>query len=1182
MTNLTPYLTRAVLDEPHRLSDAAWAGHIPFAFWLIENLAPRRLVELGTHTGNSYSAFCQAIAAHRTPCEAFAVDTWQGDAHAGQYGDEVYGEFSAYHHVRYASFSTLLRMTFDEAQPSFADGSIDLLHIDGLHTYEAVLHDFSTWRRKLSPRGVVLFHDIAVRRDDFGVHRLWGELSTEHPHFEFLHCNGLGVLGVGADLPAAMQRLFQTSGEERSDVRLLFDRLGQRLVGRLDVREAERREEEARAHLETLSQHHTAAVATIGSHKSHSEDIERHLQASHAEIAALRREIAEHQEERSAEVRELARHLDAAATEVGGLRHELATRLAEAAQRLSAAQADAAALRHELATRLAEAAQRVSAAQADAAALRNQLVRAETARAETDTHVAELSGQLTAFVERTAAPRWLARQLLWSLRERARETLAVARAPNASPSAALATTATATALSPSLEAVPGVPPPLAPSEPAHPRFLTVVRTHNLGRIDHGCAANGVDLRDLLAAEPAPRSSVSAPVDVIIPVYGGFASTRACIESALASRAANACFGRLIVVDDCGPDPDLRRWLQELPALGVDLIVNAENRGFVRSVNRAMRDAGDCDVVLLNSDTLVANDWLDRLAAHAREEPTIATVTPLSNNATICSFPDIGAFPGPPEGLDAATVDAVAARTNSGRRVDLPTGVGFCMFIARACLDDVGLFDEETWGRGYGEETDFCCRALAKGWRHVLAGDVYVFHEGSVSFAGAADALRERAQALMRALHPLFEPSVARWLENDPARPLRLALLLALEGAREADQTILHVTHPWGGGTERQIAQLVELTSTRARHLVLTVEDEAARSCTLHIRDGANRWRAFKFETADAATLTRLLAAIPLTRLHVHHTLGAHDALRALIAELGLPYDLSVHDYALVCPRTNLARDGRYCGEPDEAGCLTCLADDPPARSHDIIWWRIRGRQVIEGAERVICPSADVANRILRYAPDAVVVVAPHEEDLDRATAAPHIAALGADTALRVACLGIFAVHKGGEFLLETIEATRRARMAIEWRVIGDFPEALRARALALGVAVTGGYAGDEIGGLIAAADPHLVFFPQHLPETYSFTLSEALAARRAVLVPGIGAFTERVAGRAASWVYALERSPQDVARVLERIRDAFLAGAPGTVQSDSVAVAAGHAVATDFYRRAYLAPQLGVGAAAAE
>ena len=222
----------ACFMQPAKLSDVrSWQQHIPFAFWLTEVLKPSCFVELGTHKGDSYLAFCQAVSALKLSTRCYAVDTWQGDEHAGLYDDSIYDELSAYHNAAYGGFSRLLRMTFDEAAGNFADQSVDLLHIDGLHTYDAVKHDFETWRGKLADNAIVIFHDINVRENEFGVWRYWAELESTYPTFAFTHGNGLGILAAGRTCPAALEPLFSLSKRDADVVRQLFFSLGSRVQG---------------------------------------------------------------------------------------------------------------------------------------------------------------------------------------------------------------------------------------------------------------------------------------------------------------------------------------------------------------------------------------------------------------------------------------------------------------------------------------------------------------------------------------------------------------------------------------------------------------------------------------------------------------------------------------------------------------------------------------------------------------------------------------------------------------------------------------------------------------------------------------------------------------------------------------------------------------------------------------
>jgi hypothetical protein len=189
----------------------------------------------------------------------------------------------------------------------------------------------------------------------------------------------------------------------------------------------------------------------------------------------------------------------------------------------------------------------------------------------------------------------------------------------------------------------------------------------------------------------------------------------------------------------------------------------------------MSEHPDRDVVLLNSDTEVANDWLDRLHACAYGAADVATVTPFSNNATICSYPFEGWDGRIPGTLGLAALDRIFAAANARRTVDLPTAVGFCMYIRRDALDALGLFDADRFGRGYGEENDFCMRALKAGRRNVLAGDVFVFHEGSVSFSEDRFALMQSAGKALVEVHPDYPARVHEFLVADPANDLRIAV-----------------------------------------------------------------------------------------------------------------------------------------------------------------------------------------------------------------------------------------------------------------------------------------------------------------------------------------------------------------------------------------------------------------------
>ncbi len=177
------------LDNPH-----GWIPHIPFAFYLVETMEPDIIVELGTYSGNSYFAFCQAVKDLQLQTRCVAVDAWQGDMHVGNYGKEVYERVNEINVKAFSAFSKLMKMPFDEALPHFPDNSIDLLHIDGTHTYEAVQHDFSGWLPKVRQGGIILLHDTVVRRKGFGVWKFLKEIKTQYTVFEFPFSEGLAVV----------------------------------------------------------------------------------------------------------------------------------------------------------------------------------------------------------------------------------------------------------------------------------------------------------------------------------------------------------------------------------------------------------------------------------------------------------------------------------------------------------------------------------------------------------------------------------------------------------------------------------------------------------------------------------------------------------------------------------------------------------------------------------------------------------------------------------------------------------------------------------------------------------------------------------------------------------------------------------------------------------------------------
>lgn len=215
-----------ITQAPDRLAVSAWLGHIPFAFWLAKILQPEKIVELGVHYGTSFCAFCQQAAQNPLHCSCYAVDSWQGDSQAGFYGNEVHAEVAAFTHAHYPGNAHLIRAMFDDALPLFDDGSIDLLHIDGFHTREAMLHDFEAWLPKMAPRGVIVMHDINARLPGYSGFEAWNEIRARFAHFQFEHGYGLGVVLAGATPPRELVELASLGPEAARLTRNYFAHAG--------------------------------------------------------------------------------------------------------------------------------------------------------------------------------------------------------------------------------------------------------------------------------------------------------------------------------------------------------------------------------------------------------------------------------------------------------------------------------------------------------------------------------------------------------------------------------------------------------------------------------------------------------------------------------------------------------------------------------------------------------------------------------------------------------------------------------------------------------------------------------------------------------------------------------------------------------------------------------------------
>lgn len=643
------------------------------------------------------------------------------------------------------------------------------------------------------------------------------------------------------------------------------------------------------------------------------------------------------------------------------------------------------------------------------------------------------------------------------------------------------------------------------------------------------------------------------IGLIVPVYAGLTELTECLNSIFQSE--NKTRFELLAIYDQGPEPEILDYLKHLEQQGqLSLLINDSNLGFVKTVNKGLAYFEALDCIILNSDTVVANAWIDRLCQHA-SKPSVATVTPFSNNAEICSFPNFCESNELFLQNTTESIDKVFASGVQKESIEIPTGVGFCMYISRQALKKCGNLDEQRFGIGYGEENDLCVRFAQAGFKNVLATNIFVQHIGEVSFSDQKQALIRRSMYVLDQLHPKYHIDVAKHIDKDPAQAHRLQAMFNLIGTSERP-AVLHINHNLGGGTQKYVDELAQFTAKDANHILL--QPLSATKVQLDFDYCAAHYTISFTLPAEQKLLQRCLSSLRIQLVHLHHIMGLEKNLSNLLKILkGKPLITSLHDYYFINGRPTLCVPGEVFDIASAQQKLPTELDRTLACGISVKTLRSLSDSVFSMSTVILAPSAAAREIYQQFFPEHTISNAFHP---DHKTDYPY-PAIKVKTPSRVArilVIGALSIEKGADLLESVAGAAAMQGYALDFVLLG-----YAYRPLDGIVSTLGAYNDEDLEQQLADLSPDIVWFPAVWGETYSYTLSTCLKVGIPVLAPNLGAFKERTQNRPYT---SIEEASFDeniwVSRIIKLVERLQKQSEPAAWSDQPKA--------TDFYEYSYL------------
>lgn len=629
-------------------------------------------------------------------------------------------------------------------------------------------------------------------------------------------------------------------------------------------------------------------------------------------------------------------------------------------------------------------------------------------------------------------------------------------------------------------------------------------------------------------------------DIIIPIYNAYECVISCIDSVLRNTKFND--NKLILINDKSTDSRIDGILEDYSKKYPQIIVylsNEENLGFVGTVNKGMKYSKN-DVILLNSDTEVTPRWLDKIAECAYSSDNIATVTPLSNNATLASVPIPFEVNELPKDYSIDQMADLVEKCSFNHYPEIPTGHGFCLFIKREAIDKVGYFDQETYGKGYGEENDFCFRCYEYGYRHVLCDNTYIFHKESQSFLDSkADLIADGLKKIEKK-YPDYKYRLDMWVQNKPIDYIGANIALTI-GNKSEKPNILFVIHDWNqnnlGGTTLHAWDLIKNMRKYFNFHVLTPEDgfykvysyfESSEMAIKYPGININMTWVNYYNSEYKRFFSKIIDNYKISFVHIHHMIGHFFDIGDVLKEKNIKYMVTLHDFYAICPLINkLYKEKEYCGKkPTESQCNECL-NCVFKVNMDIKTWRHNWDLLLDGAEKVVVPSEATLNEIKCFYDKKNMMVIEHGVDIVKENSSLVLNEKNND----IAFLGAIGYHKGSAILEEFIKYNRVKNSRIHLFGIINSQYLSNSKHFIN----HGRYQREDLKELLTKNNIKLICLFSIWPETYSYTMSEAISCGIPVVAFDFGAIAERIKKYNLGWVIKPGVSNDEIANEIMNI-----------------------------------------------